>query len=284
MTAYTEDTLVQQTTADYLEQQLGWQSIFAYNNEDFGPNSLLGRASDHEVVLTRILRRKLAELNPGPARRRLRRRSAADHSHRGLANPGAPPTGRSTPRCGTGVMVTFRNGKDERVRQRLRLFDFDEPTNNHFLCVRELWVQGNLYRRRSDIVGFVNGLPLLFIECKNIHRSLKTAFERNFSDYLDTIPHLFHHNAVVMFGNGEKAKIGSITSRWEHFHEWKRLDEKEPWCRGHGDAAKRHLRQTKLHGPAGELHPLRRVQRRAQEDPRPQPPIPWRQPGHQSGY
>lgn len=44
MSRYTEDTLVQQTTADYLREQLGWQSIYAYNNEDFGPNSLLGRA------------------------------------------------------------------------------------------------------------------------------------------------------------------------------------------------------------------------------------------------
>ena len=42
---YTEDTLVQHTTADYLEQQLGWESIYAYNHEDFGPGSLLGRAS-----------------------------------------------------------------------------------------------------------------------------------------------------------------------------------------------------------------------------------------------
>ncbi|MEA2003422.1 MAG: hypothetical protein U9O53_00490 [archaeon] len=45
---YTEDTLVQQTTADYLEQQLGWESVYAYNNEDFGPGSLRGRASDRE--------------------------------------------------------------------------------------------------------------------------------------------------------------------------------------------------------------------------------------------
>ena len=41
--SYTEDTLVQQTTADYLEQQLGWESVYAYNSEDFGPQSLLGR-------------------------------------------------------------------------------------------------------------------------------------------------------------------------------------------------------------------------------------------------
>ncbi len=127
-----------------------------------------------------------------------------------------------------GVSVVFRNEKDERVRRRLRVLDFDKPDNNHFLCVRELWVRGDLYHRRADIMGFVNGLPLLFIECKNLHKNLKTAFEQNFSDYLDTIPHLFHHNAIVMFGNGEQAKIGSITCHWEHFSEWKRLAEEAP--------------------------------------------------------
>ena len=127
-----------------------------------------------------------------------------------------------------GVQVSFRNEMGERVKERLRLIDFEDHRNNHFLCVRELWVRGSLYRRRADIVGFINGLPLLFIECKNIHHNLKAAFEKNFSDYLDTVPHLFHHNAVVLFGNGEKAKVGSITSKWGHFHEWKRLAEEEP--------------------------------------------------------
>ncbi|MCC6207513.1 MAG: type I restriction endonuclease subunit R [Gammaproteobacteria bacterium] len=225
--SYTEDTLVQQTTADYLEQQLGWRSVYAYNNEDFGPNSLLGRASDREVVLTRPLREKLMALNPGLPD------AAYDDAIRQITATVASQTLVTTNRekyaqmC-DGVQVTFRNDKGERVRQRLRLFDFDTPANNDFLCVRELWVRGDLYRRRADIIGFVNGLPLLFIECKNLHRNLKAAFEQNFSDYRDTIPHLFHHNAVVMFGNGEQAKIGSITSRWEHFNEWKRLAEEAP--------------------------------------------------------
>ena len=126
------------------------------------------------------------------------------------------------------MQVTYRDDRGRRTKRRLRVLDFDHPENNHFLCVREMWVRGDLYRRRPDIVGFVNGLPLLFIECKNIHRDLKAAFEKNYADYRDTVPHLFHHNAVVMFGNGEKARIGSITSRWGHFHEWKRLAEDEP--------------------------------------------------------
>ncbi|MEQ6340411.1 MAG: type I restriction endonuclease subunit R [Gammaproteobacteria bacterium] len=224
---YTEDTLVQQTTADYFEQQLGWKSVYAYNNEDFGPGSLLGRASDREVVLTRTLREKLVALNPGLPD------AAYDDAVRQITAIVASQTLAATNRekyaqMRDGVQVTFRNDNGERVRQRLRMFDFDEPDNNDFLCVRELWVRGDLYRRRADIIGFVNGLPLLFIECKNLHKNLKTAFEQNFSDYRDTIPHLFHHNAIVMFGNGEQAKIGSITSRWGHFNEWKRLAEEAP--------------------------------------------------------
>ncbi len=224
---YTEDTLVQQTTAEYLEQQLGWRSVYAWNNEDFGPESLLGRANDREVVLIRTLREKLMALNPG-----LSDAAYDDAVRQIIATVSAQPlvaTNREKyDQLRDGVQVTFRNDKGGRVRQRLRVFDFNQPENNDFLCVRELWVRGDLYRRRADIVGFVNGLPLLFIECKNLHKNLKTAFEQNFSDYRDTIPHLFHHNAIVMFGNGEQAKIGSVTSRWEHFNEWKRLAEEAP--------------------------------------------------------
>ncbi len=63
--SYSEDQLVQQTMADYLETQLGWRSVYSYNQEDFGPNSLLGRSTDREVVLKRTLREKLVDYNPG---------------------------------------------------------------------------------------------------------------------------------------------------------------------------------------------------------------------------
>ena len=223
---YSEDSLVQQPTADYLQQQLGWESVYAYA-EDFGPDSLLGRTSDREVVLTRILREKLVALNPGLPD------AAYDDAVRQITAAVASQSLVATNRekhdlMRDGVQVSFQDDKGERVRDRLRVFDFDTPENNHFLCVRELWVQGDLYRRRPDIIGFVNGLPLLFIECKNIHKNLKVAYESNYSDYRDTIPHLFHHNAIVMFANGEQAKIGTITSKWAHFHEWKRLAEGEP--------------------------------------------------------
>jgi type I restriction enzyme R subunit len=224
---YTEDSLVQQTTARYLEQELGWESVYAYNNEDFGPDSLLGRESDREVVLTRTLRAKIEELNPGlPS-------TAYEDGVRQIVTVSASQTMAANNRekyelIKDGVQVTFRNDKGERVRQRLQVFDFDAPENNHFLCVRELWVRGDLYRRRADIVGFVNGLPLLFMELKNVSKDIRAAYEQNFLDYKDTVPHLFHHNALVVLANGVDAKLGSLTSRFEHFHEWKRLAEDQP--------------------------------------------------------
>lgn len=224
---YTEDTLVQQTTAEYLENELGWDSVYAYNNETFGPDGTLGRASDREVVLTRILREKLVELNPDlPA-------DAYDDALRQIVTTLATQTLQATNRekyelTKDGVQVTFRDERGERKRQRLRVFDFDEPTNNHFLCVRELWIRGDLYRRRADIVGFVNGLPLLFMELKNLNKDIRAAYEQNFADYKDTVPHLFQHNAFVVLANGVDARLGSLSSRFEHFHEWKRLAEDEP--------------------------------------------------------
>ena len=224
---YTEDTLVQQTTADYLEQQLGWESVYAHNHEDFGPSTLLGRTSERDVVLAGPMRDRLAALNPGlPG-------EAYDAAVRRIVATAASQTIVAANReksdlLRDGVQITYRDARGRPTQRRLRLVDFDDPDNNHFLCVREMWVRGDLYRRRPDIVGFVNGLPLLFIECKNIHRDLKAAVEKNYVDYRDTVPHLFHHNAVVMFGNGEKARIGSITCLWGHFHERKRLAEEEP--------------------------------------------------------
>ncbi len=224
---YTEDTLVQRTTAEYLERELGWESLYAYNNEDFGPDSLLGRKSDREVVLTRILRAKLEELNPGLPD------MAYEDALRQIVTVSASQSMAATNRekyelIKEGVQVTFRNPEGERVYQRLRILDFDVPENNHFLCVRELWVRGDLYRRRADIVGFVNGLPLLFMELKNVSKDIRVAYEKNFLDYKDTVPHLFYHNVMVVLANGVDAKLGSLSSRFEHFHEWKRLEEDQP--------------------------------------------------------
>ncbi len=224
---FTEDTLVQQTTADYLRDALGWDSVYAYNQEDYGPNSLLGRESDREVVLKRDLLAALTKFNPGLPD------TAYEEGLRQLTETIASQSITAANKekyalLRDGVLVAYRNDKNELVRERLRVFDYEHPENNRFLCVRELWIRGDIYRRRADIVGFVNGVPLVFMECKNIHKDLQRAYNDNLSDYRDTIQHVFHHNALIILGNGDKAKLGSITTKYKHYHEWKRLSEEEP--------------------------------------------------------
>ena len=224
---YTEDTLVQQTTVDYLERRLGWQSVYAYNTETFGPEGTLGRANDGEVVLTRYLRQALEDLNPGLPD------GAYENSIREIVQVSAAQSTLQTnlekyDLLRNGVKVTYRDPRGGMETRTLRVFDFDDAENNHFLAVRELWIKGPLYRRRADIVGFVNGVPLLFMELKNIHRNVRRAYEENLADYKDTIAHIFHHNAFVVLGNGVDARLGSYSASFEFFREWKRLDEDEP--------------------------------------------------------
>jgi len=225
-TEYSEDRLVQATTAAFMEEELGWGVVYAYNSEVLGKDGTLGRAHEGEVVLTRYLREKLEELNPGHPEEAYAQ--AMDQLTATSASKSLLQANREMyDLMREGVLVEYKTQDGRRRMPRLRVFDFDAPENNHFLAVRELWVQGTPYRRRPDVIGFVNGLPLLFVELKAHHRSVRDAYDKNLSDYYDTIPHLFHHNAVCMLSNGDEARVGTILSPWDYFHEWKRITEEE---------------------------------------------------------
>ncbi|SMO96061.1 type I restriction endonuclease subunit R [Ruegeria faecimaris] len=224
--ALNEDTLVQETAADYLKDILGWDENIYAMQEVLGPEGTLGRKSEKDVVLTRYLGEALMRLNPGlpdaAYQDALRQITEVPVTH------GTLQINREKYELvKNGVQVQFRDARNELVKKRLKVIDWDNPEANHFLCVREMWIKGDLYRRRADIVGFVNGLPLLFVECKALHKDIRHAYDGNLADYKDTVPHLFHHNAFIVLGNGVDARIGSISSQWEHFNDWKRLSEGE---------------------------------------------------------
>ena len=128
-------------------------------------------------------------------------------------------------RDGIPVKVKNPNGKIE--EKKAAIIDFTNPDNNEFLAIKELKIHGDLYRRRTDIVGFVNGIPLLFVELKKNTVDVQDAYTNNYTDYLDTIPHLFYYNAFLILSNGLQSKVGTLASKYEFFHEWKRLNEQE---------------------------------------------------------
>jgi type I restriction enzyme R subunit len=225
---YSEDLMIQEPAAELLEKQLGWQNVFAQDKENFGPDSLLGRKDDTEVVLSREVLAALRRLNPGLPEAAYTE-ALAQVLLTDIAKTTLQLNEEKYQLLRDGVAIKYRDtsggGAGRMVDRRLRLIDFDNPDQNRYLAVRELWVRGRLWRRRPDVIGFVNGLPLVFIELKRFEVHIDSAFKKNYSDYLDTIPHLFDWNALVLISNGHDAQYGSITSSRAHFSRWKRLDE-----------------------------------------------------------
>lgn len=223
---YSENKLVQDSAGNLLRDEMGWEVSYAYNTEKLGVNGTFGRKSYREIVLWRYFKTAVFKLNPWlteavyeDAVKKL------EHHLNSASLMQINEEKYGFLRDGIPVMVKKPNGKTE--QERVQVFDFADPENNHFLAIKELKIHGELYRRRTDIVGFVNGIPLLFVELKNHNVDVQDAYTCNYTDYLDTIPHLFYYNAFLMLSNGSEAKVGTLGSKYEFFHEWKRLKEDE---------------------------------------------------------
>ena len=223
---YSENILVQEAAGNLLRDELGWDVVYAYNKEVLGESGTLGRTSYKEILLKRDLRAALQKFNPwitpaqiseaiGTLEQRLSTASLLQVNEEKyfLLRDGVP--------------VTVRRPDGRTEQRRALVIDFQNPAGNRFLAVKEMKIHGDLYRRRTDIVGFVNGLPLLFVELKNTTVDVQNAYTDNYTDYLDTIPHLFYYNAFLILSNGVNAKVGTLGSKFEFFHEWKRLNEQE---------------------------------------------------------
>ena len=222
---YSEDNLVEQATSDILKE-LGWQVETAWHNETFGEHGLLGRDNKSEVILSKFLLPILEKLNPNLPK------SAYKDAYLKITQREADKkldriNKEKYELIKSGVQVSFTDDKGKRNKKTLKVFDFDNPENNHFLAVRQLEVTGELYSRRPDVVAFVNGIPLVFLELKAHHRDLRHAYDDNLKDYKDTIPHVFNTNGFIILSNGLNTNIGTLTSPYKFFHEWKRISEDE---------------------------------------------------------
>lgn len=223
---YSENILVQESAGNLLCDELGWDVQFAYNKEVLGKDGTFGRTSYKEILLKRYFNAALKKFNPWindeqilEAQRILENRLSTSSLLQ--INEEKYFLIRD------GIKITVKKPNGETEKQTVALIDFKNPQNNYFLAVKELKIHGDLYRRRTDIVGFVNGIPLLFVELKKTTVDVQNAYEDNYTDYQDTIPHLFYYNAFVMLSNGTEAKVGTLGSKYEFFHEWKRLAEAE---------------------------------------------------------
>jgi type I restriction enzyme R subunit len=224
-TGYTEDALIERPAIALLAE-LGWKTINAYSEFDHGA-STLGRETRAEVILTARLRPALQRLNPDtPPEAISQAIEELTHDRSRMSSVAANREIYHLLKNGVRVSMPDPEGDGETV-EVVRVVDWDEPTNNDFLLCSQFWVTGEMHTRRADLVGFVNGLPMLFIELKAAHRRLETSFTGNLRDYKDTVPHLFWPNALIILSNGSQSRVGSVTAGWEHFAEWKKVGSED---------------------------------------------------------
>ncbi|MCW7555923.1 type I restriction endonuclease subunit R [Endozoicomonas gorgoniicola] len=215
---YTEDLLVEQPAINLFES-MDWETAICWE-EVFGGEGSFGRENRSDVVLFKRLSEVLQKLNPNVDPSILQNAIDEIARDRSVMSPIA---------ANEEVYLLIKQGYkhvdhsgdgDDVV---IRYIDWNEPGNNDFLLCSQMFISGEIETRRPDLLGFVNGLPLVFIELKASHKQLINAYKDNLKDYRNTVPQLFHYNQLIILSNGIQSRIGTVSSQWEHFAEWKKI-------------------------------------------------------------
>lgn len=189
-------------------------------------NDGTGRSSKKECVLPRILKDSLIKLNPNIPEEIINdvlKTLVKDFTGTDIVATNYDLYNKIRNQIKVKVR---RNGKDD--FDFVKLIDFDTPSNNNFTAVSQMWVQGKLYWRRPDVLIFVNGLPLVFIELKNSIVKVEEAYNKNLQDYKKDVPNLFAFNQICVLSNGLETRLGAFNATYDYFFEWLKVDnEKE---------------------------------------------------------
>lgn len=220
---YSEDNLIEQPAISILEN-IGWHTQNCINEflSDYQTNN---RQSKSEVVLIDRLSDALQSLNPNASRDSINAAiEELTHSRAVMSPIEANREIYFLLKDGVKVKTTDPITQEE-SDITLQVIDWRNPENNDYYAASQFSITGDMYTRRPDLICFVNGFPLILMEFKRIDENLYDAYNDNLRDYKDTIPHLFWYNAFIIISNGSEARIGTFTANWEHFAEWKRIED-----------------------------------------------------------
>lgn len=208
-------------------KSLGYE-IIRGDNEDYLPGGPLALRPDYkDVVLVERLRKALKKINPTipeEAREQAVKQVLRSESQKLLAD-----NENFHKMLVDGIDIPIK-AEDGESYKKVWLFDFEKPENNEFWAVNQFTVIENNVERRPDVMLFVNGIPLLVIELKNLadeDATIWTAFSQ-FQTYKDQLPSLFRYNEILVISDGIEARAGTISSEKERFMQWKTIDGEKP--------------------------------------------------------
>ena len=204
--------------------ELGYRHLdcLTADREDLSDGS--GRPSKREVMFRSLVKRHALRFSPGIPESDIDRALETLWDNHSLAQP-LSVNRELYGLIRDGIPVEYVNEEGRKEPGLVRLVDFDHPEQNDFLAVTQLWIQGDRGFRRPDILVYVNGLPLVFIELKNSNVKVQQAYDDNLTNYRHDIPQLFESNAFCVLSNGLESLVGSFNATFDYFFSWLRPDD-----------------------------------------------------------
>ncbi len=225
MNKFNEDNLVEKTVISLIEEL--WQDPDCHINAfaDDGDKKL-GRDNRGEVLLVPTLRKSLKKLNPG---------IPEDSIGEAISELTRDRSKMSLVRANQEIYKLLKDGLNVDIRKEdgsietktIYFIDFENPNNNHFQIVSQMWIAGEIYTKRPDVILFVNGIPIVLLELKASHKNLSDGIKNNINPYIETIPKLFWYNMGIILSNGIENKIGSFSAPFEFYNNWKKVESEE---------------------------------------------------------
>ena len=204
---WNEDTLSEQPAIEQLKR-LGYIHI---HGDQLDPDLVedCERKSRKEVILVNRLKKKLAEINPHLIE------ESINKAVRRLTHIQAESTLESNRIFHRYLISGISVDQDiwaRRQKQTVNFIDFKDIEKNEFLMVNQFWIRGPKITDKPDIVVFINGIPMVVVECKSPVRKNTGVIDAQHQliRYQKEVPQLFRTNEILIGCNLFGAKYGTI--------------------------------------------------------------------------
>ena len=221
----TED-MIEQAAIKALQERHNYTVLNCMTEE---PDTLpdgTGRKDKKQVVLPDVMLESLCRINPDIPEQIVR--TVVDElCHTPVSGDLMLTNYQNYQKIRNGITVEY-NKDGKKTSNILRLLSYNDALSNTFTVASQMWIKGETHWRRPDLIIFINGFPLVFIELKNSNIPVKNAYDINLKNYLKDIPYLFNYNQICVLSNGMETRLGSFAAGYEFFFEWLKVEnEKE---------------------------------------------------------
>lgn len=221
----TED-MIEQAAIKALQERHNYTVLNCMTEE---PDTLpdgTGRKDKKQVVLPDVMLESLCRINPDIPEQTVR--TVVDElCHTPVSGDLMLTNYQNYQKIRNGITVEY-NKDGKKTSNIFRLLSYNDALSNTFTVASQMWIKGETHWRRPDLIIFINGFPLVFIELKNSNIPVKNAYDINLKNYLKDIPYLFNYNQICVLSNGMETRLGSFAAGYEFFFEWLKVEnEKE---------------------------------------------------------